>query len=128
MAYTAVHQWAFKEQMGVSSDEYLQIYSDNLADLIARAMPRSYGCYSGKRNTVLLVNFANWLYYKNVSGTTAVVRPYNATIGSNVTLSEAYSKGGDYVELTEAVSWLAPGMPYFVDNVLFAIEMETINV
>ena len=128
MAYQAVHQWQFQEQMGSNSDNYLQIYSDNLADLIARAQKRSYGCYTGKENKIMLIHFGNWLYYKNVEGQSAVIKPYVTALGDNVTLTDVFDDGGDRVDLSDSVSWLAPGMPYIVENVLFAIEMEVVSV
>lgn len=126
MAYTTVHQWAFQEAMGANADNYLQIYSNNLADLATRAQPRSYACYAGKESKVMLVHFGKWLYYKNLDGKTATIKAYGANIGDNVTLSDAFAEGGTYVDLSESVDWLVPGMSYFVENVLFAIEMETI--
>lgn len=123
MAYSDPHVWAFKETMDANANDYLNILVNNLSDLADRHNGVNTACAAGKQ---VFFRFGRWLYYKNQSGKTASVAPLNTALGSAVSLPDVSTKSGGIIDLENEVSWLVTGMFYSVDNVEFAVEMETV--
>lgn len=134
MAYATPKTWSFQEVLGTDTDTQLQVYSDNLSALVERyqlanlpslALVESGGPFSIALNQLTMVFCGRWLFYvpASASATTKIVPP-NSALGDEVTLTNTYADGGGYVDLVEAVPWLAPGMVYTITGVQFAVETE----
>lgn len=130
MAYTDPHVFRFQDEIDSNTDSHLNALQANLDDLLARYnginMASSCVNMDNVQSKMMFVHFGKWLYYLNKSGETAVIKPYDSNLGDDVSLPDATSIGGGAVDLTNAVEWLFPGQPYWLENALFGIEMENL--
>lgn len=121
--YQNPHEWQFQEQAGSSADDYLNQLQANLTDLASRWNSINTSCAKGK---LLFIHFGKWLYYCNEQGKTATIKPYNVNMGEDTSLPDVYSAGGAIADLANAAEWLVFGQPYWVENAIFGIEMESV--